>query len=644
MTEREEALERARQAQQELLKRNSGVQNEFRGIQGRMTSPYRTRRGYAGPASDLPVNDFDELYPSRVGVSPAVGRDGTLFTPFGREFAFDGSDKLEQMSVGGNPERVATVQERAQSFLGDYFDGKQSPVINPASGIPYGKELAVHDAFHEYANVSNTLRGEELVTIGESAANTPLQRFGLTGLTQQNHDLMARLGKWFNGEEEIASFSENSAISKARMQDGPPGRRSLSRTLTQQRGAGRGSSLFRDRNAVTSFLSPPIQKWEASEMINRGREYYDQIHSNWKGFVDEAESASPEENSRRFIQGKTRAGTSPALEASIRGGYAGGNRLPFGDIRQFMNAPLAPVVNYEDWNKSIERQTMKRAKDSIQRNPEFFQGESPEDVQWGVRNHLDGRLRNMHQGGPRGAMDLIPGRTELFLNPPNLGSNAVERGIPARDQFTDGVDTLLTAARDAKDSRLVRSAIRTGFNATADIAGSVPLLDPEFRQAVERGRPGTAAGIVARDYAIGTAAAPVVGAGAGVLQRVAPRAAARVLPAVAGATRVGNPVAVVSQLGGDSRQSQAQVVADRQRAEAQLNAAHQARARGGRWRIGSLRLPELGISETGGLLFGGNRSGRQIGTRAVLNGKPVVWTGDSYGWQSAASAAKVGVR
>jgi len=58
---------------------------------------------------------------------------------------------------------------------------------------------------------------------------------------------------------------------------------------------------------------------------------------------------------------------------------------------------------------------------------------------------------------------------------------------------------------------------------------------------------------------------------------------------------------------------------------------------------------DLGVTE---LLLGrgressgsGNRSGRPVGSRAVLNGKPVVWTGDSYGWQSPASAAKIGVR
>lgn len=124
-------------------------------------------------------------------------------------------------------------------------------------------------------------------------------------------------------------------------------------------------------------------------------------------------------------------------------------------------------------------------------------------------------------------------------------------------------------------------AAKAGIGVTAGVAGSVPLFDPQFRAAVEGGDLGKAAGQVAKEYAIGTAAAPVVGAGAGALRRVAPRVAARVLPAVAGATRVGNPVAVVSQLGGDSRQSQAQAAGARQKAEEQLNRARQARQRGG---------------------------------------------------------------
>jgi hypothetical protein len=225
----------------------------------------------------------------------------------------------------------------------------------------------------------------------------------------------------------------------------------------------------------------------------------------------------------------------------------------------------------------------------------------------------------------------------------NQLSNPPARLPGPPDDLEMDVDIANRARRQRALNR-VRGAIRTGANVTTDIAGSVPLFDPEFRSAIERGDMGEAVKRVGIDYAVGTATAPVVGMAAGTLQRLAPQVAARALPAVAGATRIGNPVAVVSQIGGDSRQSQAQVVAAQQAAERQLNRAREARQRGGRWGVGPLRLPELGISEAGGLLFGGNKSGRQVGTRATLGGKPVVWTGDNYGWHSPASANKIGVR
>jgi hypothetical protein len=209
-------------------------------------------------------------------------------------------------------------------------------------------------------------------------------------------------------------------------------------------------------------------------------------------------------------------------------------------------------------------------------------------------------------------------------------------------------DILLTAARDAKDARLVKGAVRAGASVVGDSIGSLPLLDPKFREAVDEGRVGDAAVRAGTEYAVGAVTAPAVGMAAGVLQRAAPRAAARVLPAVAGASRVGNPTAVVSQLGGDSRRSRAQRVVDSQVAARQRNAAIQARQRGPKWQIptpwGPVKIPELGISESGGLFSGGNKSGIPLGTRKVVDGVEKVWTGDSYGWQSPASAAKVGVR
>ena len=219
-----------------------------------------------------------------------------------------------------------------------------------------------------------------------------------------------------------------------------------------------------------------------------------------------------------------------------------------------------------------------------------------------------------------------------------------EAGVPGLS--IDTRQWKIDAANQARNARaLVRTAdaVRTGFNATTDVAGAVPLLDPGFRQAVERGDVGDAARRVGVEYAAGTALAPVVGAATGLLQRGVPKTAARVLPMVAGVSRVANPVAVVSQLGGSARQNNAQVIADKQAAARQVNLATAARARGSRMSIGPVKIPELGFSESGGLFFGGQPQ-RPLGSRSTLNGRSVVWAGDSYGWQSPASAQKLGVR
>ena len=156
----------------------------------------------------------------------------------------------------------------------------------------------------------------------------------------------------------------------------------------------------------------------------------------------------------------------------------------------------------------------------------------------------------------------------------------------------------------AKNRGSLRNIIKGATTATMDITGAIPLFDPEFRQAVEKGDVRKAATQVAKEYATGLVAAPVVGAGAGFAQRLAPRAAAAVIPAAATALRVANPVAVVSQLGGSSKINP---TADKKASEAQFRKAEAARSRGGRWKFptpfGNLTIPEFGISEAGGLFF-----------------------------------------
>jgi hypothetical protein len=227
--------------------------------------------------------------------------------------------------------------------------------------------------------------------------------------------------------------------------------------------------------------------------------------------------------------------------------------------------------------------------------------------------------RNAYLGGITGAAPTTEGR--VYLNPANLGANVDTRQGPAFNRRAESLlfdiggrtpnDVLLQAAADAKIAEGynkalpgIKQAIRTGVGATTDLTGAVPLFDPEFRQAVEQGDVRKAATQAAKEYATGIVAAPVVGAGLGVAQRLAPQTAAAVIPAAATALRVANPVAVVSQLGGSSKINPA---ADKKAAQAQLQRAEAARKRGGRWKLptpfGTLRIPELGISEAGGLFF-----------------------------------------
>jgi hypothetical protein len=196
-------------------------------------------------------------------------------------------------------------------------------------------------------------------------------------------------------------------------------------------------------------------------------------------------------------------------------------------------------------------------------------------------------------------------KISALSNPPARIPDTYEKGMVTR--FAED-------ARAARALNRVKGAVTSGFNATADLAGSVPLFDPEFRQAVERGDVRKAGEQIAKEYLGGTAAAAVMGLGAGAASRLAPQTTAAVLPAVVGATRIANPVAVVSQLGGSTKPSQRQQSIERQQdpaafgaqgpsANPQLLKAEAARRRGGRWKIGPFTVPELGLSEAGGFLF-----------------------------------------
>lgn len=683
-----------------------------------------------GPTSDLPVTEFEELYPRRV---PKLNLEDPEYaptdSPFGKEFDFT----KEPVDIRD----TETVKERAQRFLDQYFPGQkpgQAQVINPQTNQPYGNELILHDAMHDFANVGNTLRGEELLTIAENVGATPLgtNRVGLKGLTQQLDFL----------DELNPDQAYETALAVARQQARMGGR-----TLVQQRGASQGSSLFRDQNRVESFLSPPISQEEFNTMAQRGQEFYDQVHQNWNAFkyggsVEWDDARTREAFAKRnqaldqFLGNDLEYRSNPARITTqrIAGGYNKGG-IPYGNPLSLMNAPLVPTVDKDLYFQELQNkinQATPTLKAAIEKEEQFFN--TPEQValreapkQWQIKadalkemgqdfvlpetinslknNGIDiespefqrdlrvyralggnksissRTVRDMledtigpeprmprprdiapvavavtdanrmgifsdpnffqnakkdinlktaldeafttargAQFGARGLRAAAPqdlGQTgRIYLNPPNLGSEANLDPINYstnvfKNAGIDPKDVLVDVAAKAKQIEgynkalpRISQAIKTGFNTTTDLAGSVPLFDPAFRQAVETGDLQKAAQQVATEYAIGTAAAPVVGAGAGLAQRLAPATTAAVLPAVAGTLRIVNPLAVVSQLGGSSKINKE---ADAKAIRSQFARAEAARRRGGRWKFptpfGALTIPELGISEAGGLFF-----------------------------------------
>jgi hypothetical protein len=636
--------------------------------------PFNLKRDFvkhSGPASSLPETRFEELYPSRV---PVLNLEDPSYasaaSPFGKEFDFT------QAPV--DIKDTETVKERAQRFLDQYFPGQktgQAQVKNPQTNQLYGDELILHDAMHDFANVGNTLRGEELITIAENVGATPLttNRVGLKGLTQQLD--------WLDvlSPAEAYEHALNEARQKARMGG---------RTLIQQRGAARGSSLFRDQNRVESFLSPPISREEFNTMAQRGREFYDQVHQNWNAFkrggsVEWDDAPTREAFAKRnqaldeFMGNDPEKWSNPprVITQRIAGGYNKGG-IPYGNPLSLMNAPLVPTVNRDLWqqelNKSIseavprlqsvlseeqatyfspeqtalrelskqdvgEGPSPPRAKDIVPislstarlaelssgwsgpKDPYFFSDLTDANIANRAISRAIDEIRNV---SGRGITAAVPEsytsgeERRLYLNPPNLGV------VRSPDQLTGpagqvaeaaGItsNTLLDAAAKAKQIEgynktlpKIKQAIRSGFNATTDLTGSIPLFDPAFRQAVEQGDARKAAQQVATEYAIGAAAAPVIGASAGLAQRLAPATTAAVLPAAAGALRVANPLAVVSQLGGSTKLNKK---ADEQAIKSQFARAEAARRRGGRWKFptpfGTVTVPELGISESGGLFF-----------------------------------------
>ena len=269
----------------------------------------------------------------------------------------------------------------------------------------------------------------------------------------------------------------------------------------------------------------------------------------------------------------------------VKGGYDIPGTMSFGPMMQRMNTPMEIMVDQPDWAYAGKEYLTKDAFPAIQMG---HPGETLEDIK--ARINARAKFRNSYGGFPIQDMGLLeygdapkPGESNASfykrLEQDQLADFQVKANEypyrPTTDiEFTQSaalVDPSLQRAYNklfaiAKNRGNLRNIIKGATTSAADIAGSVPLFDPAFRQAVEQGDTGKVVRQLGTEYLAGTVAAPVIGMGVGALSQVAPQAA-RAVAGGLNAARAANPIAVVSQLGGSSKINKQ---ADTQAAKAQL--------------------------------------------------------------------------
>jgi len=520
-------------------------------------------------------------------------------------------EALERDRLASRNRSLSSLQGQ---FTNTWFPGGeafQEPVIR------------VHDAAHQWANVSPSARGELQQSIVDMAGTQRLYEgtgargfinsmpFGVGGITADDFD------------EDVAREAIEAVV------------RATGGVEDPIKGVPIQSGL--PVNSPARLQLPPISPQEAQELVKRGREFYGRVGEefNAKARPSIVRNADPNR-----VTSKQPFSPAPGIEGEITtnaqaqwihengdkiqvsGGYDAPGRMPYGPIEARLNRPLQYTVDEgmlmreaaKEFYPRLEAEKNKLAARSAGMSP----GGLEEGEKW-FRNALSSRFGlpdfigdSFFQDGAN-AKEWFADHDRAIRNAEAFGSGNEVSALQYVMRDKNDADALDVAAR-ARDLTKVKNAARTAFNATTDLAGSVPFFDPEFRQAVETGNVRKAGERVAQEYATGLLAAPVVGMGAGALQRLAPAAAAQVLPAVATGARIGNPVAVVSQLGGSAKPSQRQRAEEKRldpgafgaqgpSANPQLLRAEAARRRGGKWKLGPFTVPELGLSEAGGLFF-----------------------------------------
>lgn len=454
-----------------------------------------------------------------------------------------------------DPQKRRSVADLQKEFVQRYFANGEGFDVQP---------ITLHDAAHQFANIQPSTRGELQQQILDVYGAQNLHNLGMSGFVNAvMPDVLS--GK---APEDVNPFLFNAPIKNP--QEVSEGLKNFSKHLERE-SYGVGDKYV--PNNPGSFLVPQITDQEIQELVKRGSEFYSQVGDQAKRRIAVGQiNVPPSDVVFPFIENPELPGqpfkilASPEAAAihrnpekiQIKGGYNKPNALPYGPIMQFMNPPL--------------------------------------------------ELRGLEK--ERGGWELYE-KTQDPGDIPDPGDDPYETKrffAPSEEKFYGKAypDFEKILAPTALNRARLVNIMRPATTAAADVAGSIPLFDPGFRQAVEQGNIKEAAKRVATEYAAGTVAAPSIGLGVGALNQVSP-AAARAVTGALGAAKFANPIAVVSQLGGSSRITPRVAAAEAAQLKEKIKTAQAARARGGKWKFptpfGTFTVPELGISESGGLFF-----------------------------------------
>jgi hypothetical protein len=493
------------------------------------------------------------------------------------------------------PKQLRSIQNLQDTFTGNWF---------PAGDALPEQITKAHDAAHQWANINPTPRGELQQGIVDMAGTSVLAD-QINAIGFPNQVIKPPFGS-NKTHVELADIAIKQAIQEGN-------------SFTKRSLFGIAPSLgksFTTFNDPGRFIFPSVSESEVSELKKRGQEFYSKVGEAYQKQIEEKNISPP-------IKGEISNmdfSPSPGIKSSIKttsvaknihenpniikisGGYDSPGKFSYGPIEQRFNSPLEITVDQPDWAYAGKEFLNKYIFPTIQKETP---GSKKENInQRTLERSLTaqkygGFLIDNQQSEPDQLKQFQVQASELPYRPTtDVEFSASEMLI--RPRAKTAYDALFAVAKNRGN---LRNIIKGAATSATDIAGSVPLFDPTFRQAVEQGDIGKVARQLGTEYAIGTAAAPVVGMGVGALNQVAPQAA-RIVAGGLNAARTVNPIAVVSQLGGSSKINKK---ADEQAAKSQLLRAEAARRRGSKWKFptpfGTLQIPELGLSEAGGLFF-----------------------------------------